>query len=79
MSGKQKTTRKDPRTPFEGRPFGAMMARMMGRPEQGCGCMEMMSQLMEQQGIDCDCAEMMTMCGRAQDNKETTTEAGQKA
>jgi hypothetical protein len=79
MSDKQKTTQKESRTPFEGLPFGAMMAKMMGRQGQSCGCMEMMSQMMEQQDMDCDCAEMMTMCGRAQDNKETTAEASQKA
>ncbi len=71
MTDEQKTTQEEPRAPFEGMPFAAMMRKMMGQQGGGCGCdcTEMMSQ-------------MMTMCGGtpAQGEEEkTTTETTQKA
>lgn len=38
MTDKQKTTPEEPRTPFEGMPFAAMMRKMMGRRGPNCGC-----------------------------------------
>lgn len=43
MTGKQKTTQEEPRAPFEGIPFAAMMKKMLGRQGGGCSCAEMMA------------------------------------
>ena len=68
MTDEQKTTHEEPRAPFEGMPFAAMMRKMMGRQGSGCDCVGMMSQ-------------MMAMCGEtpAQSKEQTTTETTQKA
>ena len=67
MTDEQKTTQEEPRTPFEGMPFAAMMQKMMGQQGSGCDCAEVMSQ-------------MMTMCGQTQTEEEkNTTKTTQKA
>lgn len=69
MTDKQKATREEPRVPFEGLPFAAMMKNMMGQPGGGCNCAEMM-------------AQMMAMCGGAQapgKTEEGAEEAAQEA
>ncbi len=69
MTDEQKTTREEPRVPFMGGPFAAVvMEKMMGRQGNGCDCAKMMSQ-------------MMAMCGGgAQDDKEeAATDATRKA
>ncbi|MFQ5580925.1 MAG: hypothetical protein ACE5FZ_09955 [Nitrospiria bacterium] len=62
MTDEQKTTQEEPRAPFEGIPFAAMMRKMMGQQGSGCDCatQSMMSQ-------------MMAMCGGAQTEEEKTT------
>jgi hypothetical protein len=70
MTDKQKTTREEPRMPFESMPFAAMMQKMMGRqgPGWNCATPNVMSQ-------------MMAMCCGPQDetDEETAPEEGQKA
>ncbi|UCE25268.1 MAG: hypothetical protein JSU74_04275 [Candidatus Zixiibacteriota bacterium] len=77
MTDNQKTTQEEPRSPYSGMSFAAMMEKMMG--QHGCGCMETMSQITDTQGIDCDYADMMAMCCGAQNEEETTTETTQEA
>lgn len=70
MTNKQKTTQEEPRVPFEGMPFAAMMKQMMGGQQGGgCNCAAMM-------------AQMMAMCDGAQSPGETeasTQAAAQEA
>ena len=70
MTDKQKTTREEPRLPFESMSFAAMMRKMMGRqgPGWNCATPNVMSQ-------------MMAMCCRTQEetDEEADPKVGQKA